>query len=337
MASGSGDATIILWDMHGRNVQQWVAHGRYDRHTTVWTLAFSPDGRHLASGASRDRRLVIWELSQSGHKPIVLDGHVGVVFTCAWCPNGDVVASGSQDGSVLLWDVTPTRIQHLPPRILLGPCSEKVVLHVAFSPDGVRLAAISSGGAYCDCRIWAVASGTLDVSISIYGPTICGFATFVPGRTHLATLAMRAAAEIWNVETGKSQFLLEQGRNASLCYVSFSPDGKLLATASIHWAVKLWDAHTGAELHSLRHTTRVQAMSFSPCGKYIASASWDRTTPVRLWRARDGACVATFDEHRDVVNHVAFSPDGRTLWYADKAGMVVFNCLRDIIEAEDEP
>ena len=94
--------------------------------------------------------------------------------------------------------------------------------------------------------------------------------------------------------------------------------------------MKIWDASSGVMISSLEgHSGQVFAECFSPCGKYTASASDDKT--VRLWRTSDGTCIRTFAEHKGRVKHVTFSPDGRTLSSADLKGTVIIRQMVDIL------
>ena len=107
----------------------------------------------------------------------------------------------------------------------------------------------------------------------------------------------------------------------------------LVLSASHDGSVKVWNASTGVMISLLeRHSNRVMAACFSPCGSYIASASSDET--VRLWRTSDGSCLATFTEHRSWVEYVAFSADGETLWSGAENGTVFMRQLHEIISVE---
>ena len=83
---------------HSVGRQQWVAH----RYTEVESIAFSPDSQHLVSISLRLMDIVVWDLS--GVSRAVLAGHTDLVISCAWSPQGDLVASGSYDKTVCIWD-----------------------------------------------------------------------------------------------------------------------------------------------------------------------------------------------------------------------------------------
>src|SRR3984885_4988735 len=112
-----------LFSMHG--------HSGY-----VYSVAFSPDGSHIASG-SGDQTVQIWD-AKTGVHLTTLRGHSDWVHSVAFSPNGSHIASGSQDKTVRIWDAK-TGV-HL--TTLKGHSA--YVYSVAFSPDGSRIASVSS-------------------------------------------------------------------------------------------------------------------------------------------------------------------------------------------------
>lgn len=323
VASWSSDFTIILWDGDGRMVQQWAA--KKTSLTRIPPLAFSSDSRYLlASGAHR--KVVIWDLLQGIGEAITFEGPDSGISNCAWHPDGKMIASaGSRDGSVRLWDAHTFR--HLR---ILGQ-HRKDVLHVAFCSKGRTFVSTTHTGEFL---VWDVMSGTVRASIlSGRGDIQETFKipAFDPGSMRLAAQSTHAsaAAEIWHAETGTTQLFL--GHEDGMAYESglFSPDGKLLATALTSGAVKIWDSRTGAHLHSLEGPSAdAGEMCFSPCGKYFAHVSRSQQPALRLWRVSDWTMLS---EDRRSVTHIAFSPDGKTLWSGAADGTVVFQRMQDIL------
>ncbi len=144
--AGKIAGTIDLWDL-GANPPRLSQSVQQAHSSAVLTLAFSPNGRLLAS-AGGDRKIVIWDMSNPGTiKPMQsLLGHVRAINSVAFSPDGAQLASGSDDKSVILWDVASGSLVGRPLSGHAGP-----VKSVAFSPNGQWLA---SGGADGTVNLW---------------------------------------------------------------------------------------------------------------------------------------------------------------------------------------
>ncbi|TBU54424.1 WD40-repeat-containing domain protein [Dichomitus squalens] len=195
IASGSEDSTIIVWDSGGQLCDEWVAH-----HGDVYSLAFSLDSRFLASGG-RDSKIIVWDVNQDARRVATLEGYTGDVRRCAWSPDGTTIISVDSDRTVRLWDTKTFQQFHLCDGRHEGP-----ILFIHLSPDGRWLA---SGGEDYHCCIWDVASGTLHKVLRGHTQLLSG-AAFDPVSTRLATASCDHTVRIWDVETAKPIFVLQQ-------------------------------------------------------------------------------------------------------------------------------
>ncbi|KAJ5117635.1 hypothetical protein N7448_011267 [Penicillium atrosanguineum] len=231
-----------------------------------------------------------------------LEGHSATVRSVALAPDGRLLASGSDDLTVRLWDTATGALQ----QTLEGHSS--YIYSVAFSPDGLRLA---SGSRDRTVRLWDTVTGALQQTLKGHSPYWS--VTFSPDGRLLAAGSLDRTVQLWDTATGALQQTLE-GHSAAVRSVAFSPDGQLLASGSDDRTVRLWDTATGAMQQTLDgHSATVLSVAFSPDGRLLASASGSKDRTVRLWDTATGALKQTLEGHLATVWSVTFSPDGLRL------------------------
>uniref|UniRef100_L2FYC2 Vegetative incompatibility protein het-e-1 n=1 Tax=Colletotrichum fructicola (strain Nara gc5) TaxID=1213859 RepID=L2FYC2_COLFN len=243
VASGSFDRTARLWDAAtGAARQTFEGHEGW-----VTIVAFSPDGRVVASG-STDETVRLWDVNTGalrqtlkGHTSIVnavtfspngaiqhkLEGHRDAVRAVAFSPDGQVVASGSHDETVRLWDAaTGAALRTLK--------EDHVVREVIFSMDGHMVASISGDRTL---RLWDAATGT--ALRTLPGQTAIHAVAFSPDSQILASALEEGAMQLWDAATGAA---LKTFDSHSVIYAAaFSPNSRMMAVALEDKKVQLWD------------------------------------------------------------------------------------------------
>jgi hypothetical protein len=344
-ARPASDATPLLWPAKAR-----------PRKRRPWFLAagslFAALGGLAWWAASRpavDRpegTPAVQATSASELTPVVLNPvrtlsrHTNGVMAVAFSPDGKVLASGSKDRSILLWD-TKTWQARGPLKGHTGP-----VMALAFSPDSAQLASVTDARDSCLIRRWDVAaaraSGTLGgASIGMFG------LAYSPDGQTLACGGWDNEVHLFHQATGKEELVLPKVTERHLRCLSFSPDGKRLATGGTG-PTRLWEAQTGKEIPSnlpdemcptflpdgatlagwlyhegrvslctvpsgpiratwRAHPKEIEGLAVSPDGRFLVSVG---EGIAYLWATADGRKVATLKGHDGIVYAAAFSPDG---------------------------
>jgi ankyrin repeat protein len=267
--------------------------------------------------------------------------HTSWIWGVSFSPDGYILASGSADKTIKLWDANTGELINT----LQG--DRNYVYSVSFSPDGSILASGNSDKAII---LWNPRTGTLIRTLEGFSGWVWGV-SFSPDGNTLASGSADKTIKLWNPNTGALIGTLD-GHTDSINSVCFSPDGKMLASGGRDKTIKLWDTKTGNLIRTLEgnkgwvhsvcfscdgktlasgnktiqlwntdtgtligtlegHTNEVYSVSFSFDGKTLASGSKDYT--IKLWNTNTRTLIRTLTGHNDIVNSVSFSPDGRTL------------------------
>ena len=272
----------------------------------VYCMAFSPDGRLLASGGG-DNTVRLWDPATGEHRR-TLTGHKASVYCVAFSPDGRLLAScGGKDGAAV------------------GPGHRRAPAHPD-RPQRQRLgggvqpgrAAAGRGGGDKTVRLWDPATGEHRRTLTGHSGCVLAVA-FSPDGRLLASGSEDGTVRLWDPATGGHRHTLT-GHAGTVHAVAFSPDGRLLASGGDK-TVRLWDPATGEHRRTLTgHTGWISGVAFSLDGRLLASCGRDNS--VRLWDPDTGERGRTLTGYMGgpaylqgvaLLQGVAFSPDGRLL------------------------
>jgi WD40 repeat protein/predicted Ser/Thr protein kinase len=269
--------------------------------------------------------------------------HTDVVKAVAWSPDGKLIASGSLDKTVRVWDAS-TGKDVLPPH----KGHSQGVKTVAWSPNGNYIASGSLDGTV---QIWNAATGSPIYTYRGHSPHAVRSVTWSPDSTQIGSgaedhkvqvwdattgsnvfsyqhsnivLAVawshdgnyiasgswspEHAVQVWNVATQSHVFTYRQHMN-DVRALAWSPDSKRIASGSYDQTVQIWDATSGNNVVACRVQSQVEAVAWLPKGQRIVSGS-DDNIRVKIWDAANGSLVFPYTAHSSVVWTVAWSPDG---------------------------
>jgi len=345
LASGSRDRTARVWDL-GTDRQVLLIR----THAPVYSIAFSPDAKCLAAGCW-DGAIRIWDAVRSNEAVTVPGTnfarftpdarHVitqqwvrtkrsselrfgdvtgesafrafatcsatctGAVTAGAVSSDGRRLVTGCEFGELAIWDVGTRR------KLLDLPGNSEMVLDVAFSSDGTRVATTQSrhgtGSEHSETAIWDAETGAKLVALQGHTHMVHSV-DFSPDDARLVTAGYDGTARIWDTETG-AELRVFKGAGYSAV---FSPDGRSVAAGQDDGNVVVWDAETGGKLRTFEgHSNTAWSVGFSPDGRRIVSGSMDRTC--RVWDAETGHELLVVGSQGVHVSSVEFSRDGRLL------------------------
>ncbi|CAN2040567.1 jouberin [Candidatus Magnetomoraceae bacterium gMMP-15] len=311
------------------------------KDTTSEMLNFILDSSKLTKKQIKQRtQLALKSESFLDAAALPLKGHKKDIESVVFSPDGQILASGSWDKTVKLWNVNNGYLIKTFKGHKLG------VGDVAFSPDGKLLASgsrgtnviiwnikkskpiktlrtggvtsvafssdgklLATGGLNNPVKLWRVRSGkslkTLEGHVLYIGSL-----AFSPNGKFLASGSYDKEAKLWNVKTGKL-IRTYRGHSDYVAAVAFSPDGKFLASAGNDECIKIWDVYSGWHLKTLECDSSVRAVIFTQDGLFIVTGHEDAM--IRLWDVKTGKLIKTLKGLSDPINSLAFSPDGKFL------------------------
>jgi WD40 repeat protein len=256
-------ANLKIWKTEsGRELRTFSGHS-----DTVFSVAFSPDGRRLASG-SADRTLRIWDTA-TGTQLASLSGHEGPITSLAFSPDGGRVVTGSWDTTLKVWDVSSPRPgEYRELRGLQGHSAS--VYRVAYSPDGRLILSTSRDQTL---RVWDAAAGPLLRTLTGHNSMVQS-AAFSPDSRYIVSGSSNNDLKIWEAESGRLVRTIT-GLLGSAVSLNYTPDGRRILVGALDGTVRFFDAAEGKEIAQFVGFTDGEWVSITPDGYYTASAKGD--------------------------------------------------------------
>ena len=243
-----------------------------------------------------------------------LVGHTDGIQEVSFSPDGTLLASGSRDNSIRLWDVREGGV------IKILEERESWPMAVRFSPDGRVLAGAYSDGAI---HLWDIATRKLTRQIDGHmDPTantdflVYNIAFSPDGRT-LASASIDKTVRVWDVATGRLHYIVKH--NDLVRDVVFSHDGTLLASIGFERTVRVLGVASGEQMFAFDKGGEGavgRILAFSPDDRLLACAGFG--SDIRLWDLKSGGRLAVLKTHTDLVRSLRFFPTRNLLLSAGR-------------------
>lgn len=232
-----------------------------------------------------------------------LRGHSNIILGMAWSPDGAMLASGSSDSTICIWDTENGKLH----KTFKG--HQDLVQSVSWSPDGQFLA---SGSADKTIRIWDVQKGKLFHVIEKHNDWVSSV-SWSPKDCMIASCSGNQDPNIYIWKAPSNELLhILTGHKHSVNSVAWSSKGDILASSSNDRTIRLWKPKSGERIRVLKdHSGDINSVAWSPDGNILVSGSDDAT--IRTWDIESGGQGNIIEGHSGPVMEVLFSPDGEFL------------------------
>ena len=233
---------------------------------------------------------------------MVLDGHGSAMIVVAVSPDGQMLATGSKNCVVKVFEVETGREV----RTYLGHAG--AITGVCFVGDS----AVCSASMDCSLSLWSLKEGHRITAMKGHSRAVKGCVADKNGKI-VVSVSWDMSIRVWDGTDGSFKSSLKSpGKNSHINCIDIHPEGQLVAVGCWDASVKIWDTLNAKRLKVLKgHKTSVQACAYAPSGRHVVSASMDGE--VKIWSVRGGTTVGTITGHSDPVNGITFTPNGQYL------------------------
>jgi WD40 repeat protein len=296
--ANGGENSVALWDVASGRVL-----GTVTRPAMLGVFAVSPDRKVLAAGGLVNN-VDVWDAASRVHIRALAqkdpDGSTSWVESVALSPKRDLIAAGTSNGYVIVWNLK-TGQTVAPPIYGINGYTDPV----AFSPDGSVLA-VATSSPDSPAELWDTKSWHKQRALTGRSGTVWTLA-FSPDGKSIATGGADGSLVLWDAASGRPLRSFPPNAQA-IETVAFSPDGRVLASGGDDMQVRLWDVASGRPLQVLAgNSGRINAVAFAPGGRLLVTGGADGTT--RVWDVSTGherACLVWFDDG----SSIAVTPEG---------------------------
>jgi WD40 repeat protein/serine/threonine protein kinase len=301
LATGSWDGTIKLLRLN-QNDGLLVVDEDIPIGCLCWTLAFSPDGRLLATNGPENKTL-LWDLERRAFLSTSMQ-HDGEVRGLAFSPCGTMLVSIDMTGQVRLWNIETDERTEIEKHAGRGYA-------VAFSPEGDIFASAGSDNVI---RIWDATSGEEKTILKGHSATIFSL-VFSPKGDILVSGSWDRTVKIWDSRTGRQLHTI-RGHSNRVLQVAIAADGRTLASADSDGKLKFWDLPISMPKDSLPG----QAVSLSSDGKSLAT--WTKGGDLKLWETATAEPIARPRFRRPEDSVATLSADAKYIAVGSRDGSV---------------